>query len=297
MYEDHDKDKAAELGSKAVAAAVGGAVGGPGGALAAVALEPLLKHLVAESWREIGLLRQQSVGVMVQDAADRLEVPADDLIERAWATEERTQLLAEAMYQAAQTFNTGKIKALARAVANGLRDDMARPDEERLIVSALASVEESHIKILLQLPGRRSRPRVSSVGIRQRITSGRGRTLGSLAEQAGLTSESAEHVLAELVRTGMAHLDDGASASRHDKLILELQEEVNKLQKLLENPTRRTSSSNRPKPIKKPGSTPEPGYAITQFGRLCLEYLQDLDSETAEDEEREDGDSLPATHA
>jgi len=56
----------------------------------------MLRHLVAESWREIGELRQRSVGDMVQDAAVRLELPIEELLERAGATRERTQLLAAA---------------------------------------------------------------------------------------------------------------------------------------------------------------------------------------------------------
>jgi hypothetical protein len=96
-----------------------------------------------------------------------------------------------------------------------------------LIVQALANVDAAHIKVLLLLPGRRTRPRVSATGVRQRTSHPRGATLRMLANGAGMTRESAEHVLAELVRTGMAQVDDDASVTRHDKLIVELQEEVN----------------------------------------------------------------------
>jgi hypothetical protein len=279
MSKRSGRDKAAEVSGKAVAAVVGAAVGGPLGAVAAVALEPLLEHFIAETWREIGVLRQQSVGVMVQDAADRLEISPDDLVTRALQDGDRTQLLADAMFQSAQTFNLQKIKALARAVANGLRDDEARPDEEMLIVDALANVEAAHIKVLLTLPGRRSRPHMSSTGVRQRSVSSRGASLRDLAEAAGMSRESAEHVLAELVRTGMAQIDDDAAANRQDKLIIELQEEVNKLQKLIQHPEKRSSSSTRPREVKKPGRVPDPGYVISGFGRSCVNYLQDVEPE------------------
>lgn len=288
MGDKGERDLAAELGSKALAGVVGGAIGGPPGVLAGVALEPLLRHLVTESWQEIGALRQRSVGLMVQDAANRLELPVDQLIERAWSSQERVQLFADAMVQAAQTFNEQKIRALGRAVANGLCEDEARPDEERLIVAALAAVEEAHIKVLLSLPDRRSRPTVSSTGIRQRMTSRRGQSLWSVAEEAHLSPHSAEHVLAELIRTGMASADVYASDTRHDKLIIELQEEITKLQKILENPTKRVTGSNKPKRISKPGRLPEPGYALTPFGRTCLLYLQDLDPEPEDDLMAED---------
>lgn len=108
-------------------------------------------------------------------------------------------------------------------------------------------------------------------------------SLASIAERAQLTRHSTEHVIAELVRTGMASADAYASDTRHDKLIMELQEEVNKLQKIVENPAKRISNSDKPKRIKKPGSLPENGYALSPFGRTCLGYLEDLDPEQGED--------------
>jgi hypothetical protein len=246
--------------------------------VAAVALEPLLKHLITKSWRELNFLRQQSVGIMVQNAADRLEISPQELIGRAWESTEKTQLLADAMYQAAQTFNLQKIKALARAVANGLRDDEARPDEEKLIVHALANVEEAHIKVLLSLPDQRSGPpRIFGSGDRQRTIQPRGATLEALAEGAGLSRGSAEHVLAELVRTGMARVDNNAAVSRQERLIVELQEEFNKVQRILEDVSQQ--QYNRLRPVREPGEIPDPGYVISDFGRSCLDYLSDTASQ------------------
>lgn len=91
----------------------------------------------------------------------------------------------------------------------------------------------------------------------------------------------------------MATADAYASDTRHDKLIMELQEEVNKLQKLIENPGKRISSSDKPKRIKKPGSLPENGYSLSPFGRTCLRYLEDLDADEGEGAE-EDQDRMAA---
>lgn len=57
-------------------------------------------------------------------------------------------LLNDALLAASDTLNQRKVRALARAVANGLREDGARIDENRLLVFALAQMEEPHIKVL-----------------------------------------------------------------------------------------------------------------------------------------------------
>ena len=256
----------AKVGSKAVAAVVGASAGGPLGALLGVALEPLLYELVRGSWQEIGDLRQRSVGRMVQDVARRLDSTPDDVVERARSTPERTQLFADAMSQAAQTFNVQKIQALARALANGLAGDDARIDEERLVVAALSNVEEPHVKVLLQLPGRRSAPSVSATGLGGRFTSPRGAGLAAVMDGANISQNAAEHVLAELVRTGMAAVDTYAGVTRADKLIMELQVEVGKLQWILQNLTKKPTGSRKPSTLKKPGRHPRAGYAITPFG-------------------------------
>ncbi len=82
----------------------------------------------------------------------------------------------------------------------------------------------------------------------------------------------------------MAYLDDYASLSRHEKLIIELQVEVNKLQNILANPGKKPPSNKRPKEIKRPGSSPGDGYAITHFGDVCLHYLQDMEPEPEPDD-------------
>ena len=97
-----------------------------------------------------------------------------------------------------------------------------------------------------------------------------------VAEGAGISSGAAQHVLAELVRTGMAAVDDYAADDRHDKLIMELQEEIKKLQAVIADPKR---ARYRAQKLAKPGRAPEPGYVRTRFGRLCLDYLDAIDSE------------------
>lgn len=275
MSAERKRDEAAEVGAKAAAALMGSAIAGPAGAVAAAALEPLLKNLIIQAWQEIGLLRQRSVGVMVQEAADHLEISPQELVEKAWESTEKTQLFADAMYQAAQTFNSKKIRALARAVANGLRDDEARPDEEMLIVNALSDVEEAHIKVLQLLSGHPS----------LRYFPTQGASLETIAGRASLSRASAEHVLAELIRTGMVHLDNKAAVSRQEKVIAELQQEANKLRRLLENPEREWA--NRLREVDEPGEIPGAEYVISEFGGRCLDYLSDAAQELDQQNQHE----------
>lgn len=81
-------------------------------------------------------------------------------------------------------------------------------------------------------------------------------------------------VIAELVHSGMAQQDGFGSEQRHDRLILDLQAEVAKLQWVLDNPGKRPPSSKKPKALKKPGRLVDPGYGRTRFGDRCIEYLR-----------------------
>lgn len=288
--EERGRERTAEVASRVVAAIIGVGIGGVGGAIAGAALEPAISRLVQESLQEFSILRQRSVGIMAQDAAERLGLSVEELLVRARSSEERTQLLADAMYQAALTFNLRKVKALGRAVANGLRDDEARPDQELLIVSALASIDEPHVKVLMHLPERRTRPRVTSLSHRVTYTR-RGARLPELIEESGLTYETAEHVLAELIRTGMAHLDNDAENSRHDLMIVDLRRELNELQRHVQrlHQWARQTTTSAPNPpqlrhFANPEDLPEPGYVITSFGAVCLSYLLDQTLESTETE-------------
>ena len=289
MSGDESTDKAAsDLGGKAIAAVVGGTVGGVPGALVAVALEPVFISLAAKSWEELGDLRRRSAGYMLQTASERLGGEPEEVVTRSLGTTGTAQLLADALQASATTSNTRKIQALGRALANGLAEDEARVDEERLVIAGLSVLEESHIRVLANLPHQRSRP-VSKPGSSATSAAGRpGVPLATVADASGLSVEGAINVLSELVRTGMASRDTYAAERRHDRYILDLQNELAKVQWILENPGKRAQGTRRPKTLKKPGSVVEPGYERTPFGDQCLEYLGSMPSEDLIDVPEED---------
>lgn len=290
--EAHDKT-ASEIGGKAIAAVVGGVVGGIPGALVAVAVEPLFVHLAAKSWDELSDVRRRSAGYMLQSASEQLGGPPEDVIARSFAAENTAQLFADALQSAASTSNEEKIRALGRALANGLAGDQARVDEERLIVAGLSGLEAPHIRLLALLPRQRSRPTSTPTSTATSTAGRRGVRLAVVAEASGLSVEGANNVISELTRTGMAVRDTYAAERRHDRYILDLQAEVAKLQWIISNPGKRLPSNRRPKNLKKPGSVIEPGYERTPFGDVCLQYLESMPAEDVIDVPQDvDDDSL-----
>lgn len=290
---DSSGSSAREVGSKAIAAVVGAGVGGVPGALVAVALEPVFIELAARSWDELSDLRRKSAGLMIQTASDHIGGAPSDVTDAAFATTRKSQLFAEALQAAAFTADRSKIKALGRALANGLGGDDARVDEERLIVAGLAGLEEPHIRVLLNLPKQRSRPTTTPTSSARGNSGRRGARLAAVAERAGLSNEGTINVMAELIRTGMANQDGYGSERRHDRLILELQAEIAKLQWIVENPAKKPPSNRRPKALKKPGAPIEAGFERTTFGDRCLEYLEESAPDVEYPSEEDDVDLDP----
>lgn len=296
MTEDNEQEEwVLETGSKAIAAVVGAGVGGVPGALVAVALEPMFIQLAAKSWDELREARHRSAGLMMQVASGQLGGAPEDVTNRAFETEAKAQLLADALQSAVSTSNETKVRGLGRALANGLAGDEARVDEESLVIAGLASLEAPHIRALAKLPRQRSRPTTSPNSSAKGSAGRRGMRALVLAGAAGLSSEGVTSVLAELVRTGMASRDSYAADRRHDRLLIELQAEVAKLQWIIDNPTKKPSTSRRPKSLKKPGPPIELGYERTSFGDICLDYLHALpnddQAEVADDLRAESDDS------
>lgn len=134
---------------------VGAAAGGPDGAvvggLVAAMSTPYLLDLAADSWTRIGRLRHNSVAQLLGTAAESLDEDAELMVHRALATDSGAELLAAAVQAASETLNQRKISALGLAVANGLANDQALVDQERLVVRAIADLDEPHIAFLVRL--------------------------------------------------------------------------------------------------------------------------------------------------
>lgn len=147
------RPKAVEAAAEAIAASAGLAIGGPLGAMLGAAVAPYVLHVAQTSWDEITGRRQLSVAQMIGEAAEALDDDPQQLVAAAFSTESGTELLADALSAAAATLNQRKVSALARALANGLADDLALVDQERLTVRALAELEEPHLALLSRMAG------------------------------------------------------------------------------------------------------------------------------------------------
>jgi hypothetical protein len=263
--------------------------------MAGAAIEPLLARALQRAGAEIGISRRQSAAKVLDDASRRLGRSPDDVVELATRSPHSAQLLAEALFAAARTINEQKIRALARALANGLRDDEARPDEEQLVVAALGEVEAPHIKVLTHLGPERARTRTQTTGLRSRLATTCGQRPTSLAEECRLSRASVRAVLSVLERAGMAVADDGSKTVRVDRLIIEMQEEVNEIVGLLMDPPRngKIPSSKKPHQLKRHGPPATAGWVITPFGQPCLDYLKDVDVTIVASDALEQGEDQP----
>lgn len=270
---------AAQVAAAAAGSGVGLLIGGPAGAVAGAAMLPLLAVALQRAGSEIGILRSRSAAAALDEASRRLGCNADQVVQLATQSPEAAQLLAETLTAAARTVNENKIRALARALANGLRDDEARPDEQQLIVAALAEVEAPHIKVLTHLGPERSLTRTQATGLSNRTTPTRGLWPSSIAARCNLSTASARAVLSVLQRAGMAVPDEGSETIRTDRLIIELQETLNEITDLLINPPKngKIPSSKKPGVLRRPGPPATSGWMLTLFGQLCLDYLNDVE--------------------
>jgi hypothetical protein len=144
-------DASKELAIQAVAGFIGGIAGvatGVPGVVIVPAAAPYMLELLRRAWAEFGVRRLDSAAGVIAGASEELHVEPDEVLDLARSSPERVELLAAALLAASHTFNQQKVRALATAVANGLGDDDARVDQERLIVAALADLEAPHIKLL-----------------------------------------------------------------------------------------------------------------------------------------------------
>jgi hypothetical protein len=134
---------AAKVVAHGIGAGVGLLIGGPPGAVVGAMMTPPLEVILRRGDRRMW----ENMTRVLDEAADAADMAPDeiaDLIDR----DDRYLTLSAAAVQAAQTtLNDQKVAALARVLADGLRDD-ARLDVSWLIVQALADLESPHVRVL-----------------------------------------------------------------------------------------------------------------------------------------------------
>lgn len=143
---------AKDVATKASAAAIGSLIGtavGPIGAFVGAAVGPLLEPIMARVWDElVPDSRMAAQQVLVQGSTHGGVTP-DAFAEQIRKDESRRLLGGIAFSAGSRTRNAEKIRALGRALADGvLADDDAKIDQMRLILGALDDIEAPHIVVL-----------------------------------------------------------------------------------------------------------------------------------------------------
>jgi hypothetical protein len=126
-------------------ALVGLALGGPEGALAGAAVEPVLEQVVSETLARRRQRGQRALAI----AASAAGMTPEELLERILHDERLLDLGAAVVAAASKTMVEAKIRALGRALATGaLATDDAVVDEQRFLVDTLADLEAVHFRVL-----------------------------------------------------------------------------------------------------------------------------------------------------
>jgi len=132
------------LGANPVSAAVAGASG------------PALK-LAQRLFARAVERRQNRAAQALEQAAAMLDVGLDIIEERVADHDARLELLARVLGAAAQSSFDQKVTALARVLADGLRED-GPPDDSFVLAAALADMEVAHVLALRHLAAAPSPP-------------------------------------------------------------------------------------------------------------------------------------------
>ena len=143
------RERALQIIGNVAAAGAGQLLGGPVGAMAAAAGSFYLVDLARKVWDEVRPDQQRRAAEML-DAAAKAAGRKDEDLERLIMASERTRLLAfTAIDAAARTAWPPRVRALGRALAEGLLlQDDALVDVPQFALVAMADLEAPHVALL-----------------------------------------------------------------------------------------------------------------------------------------------------
>lgn len=143
------KDAVTKAAAAGLGALVGATVAGPGGAVLGGAAGAMLEPVMRQVWDELASDSQASARQVLAEASSYSSKTPHEFADRIRQDEERRLLGGIAFAAGSRTRNKDKIRALGRALADGvLADDDARLDETRLILRAMDDLEAPHITAL-----------------------------------------------------------------------------------------------------------------------------------------------------
>jgi hypothetical protein len=135
--------------SSAAGAAVGYQLGGPGGAAIGAAAAPYLAALIEKSADELQADRTSRAEEMLRAAGDAAGLSPDQFAEQVSRSPRTRFLTAAAIQAAADTFWPPSVRALGRALAEGLvqAEDTAI-DIPKMILPAMTQMVAPHLQLL-----------------------------------------------------------------------------------------------------------------------------------------------------
>lgn len=145
---DHAQDRMQRATAGAIGALAGTTIAGPPGAVVGAVASVALEPVVARVWSEVSADGRRRAAETLAHASDAARMSPEQFADRIDASEQSKLLAGIALSAATRTAYAPKIRALGRALANGLADDCARIDEEQLIMGALADMEAPHVSLL-----------------------------------------------------------------------------------------------------------------------------------------------------
>lgn len=186
-------------------AAASGLGGTTAGAVAAAA-SPLVTKIFGTIGQRHVAQSQRSGEAVLESALDASDLTPEQLEAATAGSAERLLLAGSALAAGTRTVNADKLRALGRALANGLKDD-ALVDPEMLVVAALADLEAPHVKVLRHVA--EEWPPIWTIGGRRSRGGGPAEpgqpawSAKDLGAEMPETSRVLEPVLATLLRHGL----------------------------------------------------------------------------------------------
>jgi hypothetical protein len=260
-------DPAAQVASNMLTAAASGLAGTTAGAVAAAA-SPLVTKIFATIGQRHVAQAQRSGEAVLEAALYASDLTPEQLEAAAAESAERLLLAGSALEAGTRTVNADKLRALGRALANGIKDD-ALVDPEMLAVAALADMEAPHVKVLRHVA--EEWPPIWSMGGR--------RPRGGQRPQPGQPAWSAKDLQAELPETSRVLDPVLATLLRHGLLA-----EVDQVGKAIQDAEQKRRDRERqnertgatrydPFPPKIPPV--EPRWSASSFGLYVLTLLRE----------------------
>ena len=150
--DENEASRRFELGSQALAAALGAAAGlpfGPVGGLIGAAAGPSLVPAAEQILIELGLDGKRRSGAALASACDVSGFPLEEILKRI-SSDERLRLLAGIVIASAtRTAWDDKVKTLGGSLASGLlATDDAEVDREQLIIASISDIEAPQLCLL-----------------------------------------------------------------------------------------------------------------------------------------------------